>query len=267
MEMDEDILQAVFDTPLQTQEFIDALGRMEKAAMDPKAQKQLEGALKLIESSSDVPEVAKIVDLIKKALSGYGYPAPSGTGKSADANKIEKKDLKKEDTKDSKDADKGKDKLVKNGDPALDAKLEEFYKEHEAQGKMLKEANKQIEELKKVEKMRGYMTKASEFDALPQDGLPEMLMEVGETNPDSLAKFEAILTSANEANKQSKIMQEIGTSELPKGILGEVDAGVKELMKKSGDLTEAAARVQFIKAHPEKYDELERDRMRTARGS
>lgn len=261
MELDEEYLQTIFDTPMETKEFVDL---MAKAAMDDKAKKSLEFALKLLDAHSDVPEIAKIVDSIKAAVgggaagaaagngtgasgkAGYGYPAPTGAAKEdTGGKKVKKDELKKEDSQEEK----------------TDDDLEQFFKEKEASDKMLKEANEQIGELRKAEKMRGYMAKAAEFETLPQDGLPEMLMEIGEINPDSLAKFEAMLANANEANKRGKVMEEIGTAKVPEGITADIDRGVKDLMAKSEKLSESAARVQYMQQHPDAYERFESERL------
>jgi hypothetical protein len=273
MEMDEEYLQTVFDTPLQTKEFIAIMGTMEKAAMDDKAKKSMEFALKLLDAHSDVPEIATIVDKIKAALGSGGstYPAPGQPGygstpaaKDKEGGKtVEKKDLKK-DEKGEEPGEKGK--LVKSDDPVIQAQLDAFWKENEEKGKMLKAAQDKIGDLEKKEKMRGYMAKAAEFDALSQDGLADMLMDVGENSPGSYEKFVATLAASNEANKQNKVMGEIGTSDVPKDdVETKIEAGTRNLMKKDSGLSERAARLQFIGENPEVYESLEARRLKAAR--
>ena len=275
MELDDEYFQTIFETPLQTKEFVEVMSRLEKAAMDDKAKKSMEFALRLLDAHNDVPEIAAIVDKIKAALGGGGaasaggngstYPAPGapGYGTPGSAGKedktVEKKDLKKEETTD-------KDKLlIKVDDPAAQAQLEAFWKEKEEQGKMLKQANEEIETLKKAEELRGYMAKAAEFNTLPQDGLAQHLMDIGALGEEALKRELSILEMANEANKRGKIMEEIGTSDVPQGVAADVEKGAKALMAKSKDLTEAAARVQFAKENPDVYERLDKERM--ARGS
>ena len=270
MEMDEEYLQTVFDTPLQTKEFIAIMGTMEKAAMDDKAKKSMEFALKLLDAHSDVPEIATIVDKIKAALGSGGstYPAPGQPGYGATpaakdekgGKTVEKKDLKKE----GEEPEKGK--LVKSDDPVIQAQLDAFWKENEEKGKMLKAAQDKIGDLEKKEKMRGYMAKAAEFDALPQDGLADMLMDVGENSPGSYEKFVATLAASNEANKQNKVMGEIGTSDVPKDdVQSKIEAGTRDLMKKDSGLSERAARLQYLGDNPDVYEALEARRLKAAR--
>jgi hypothetical protein len=297
MELDDEYFQTIFETPLQTKEFVEVMGRLEKAAMDAKALKSMEFALRLLDAHTDVPEIAKIVDQIKAAMAAggkgdagdKGYPAPGkgdtagygttgqpgyGTPGKADdedkkGKKVEKSDLKKEDATSEKDQ-----LLLKVDDPEAQAQLKELWKEKDAQGTMLKEANaqiakahEQIEELKRAEKVRGYMAKVAEFDTLPQDGsLVDHLMEIEGLGQEALDRELKILEMANEANKRGKVMDEIGTSEIPAtGVAAELEKGVKGILAKSKDLTDRAARIQYVKENPDVYERLEKERM--ARGS
>lgn len=266
MELDE-YFQTIFETPIETKEFLEY---MAKAAMDDKATKSLEFALRLLDAHTDVPEIAKIVDAIKAAMGGAGagagdkgYPAPGspGYGTPGSAGKEDKggkKTVKKEDLKkEEEDPDK---LLIKVDDPAAQAQLEKFWMEKEEQGKMLKQANDEIAALKRTERLHGMMAKAAEFDTLPQDGLAEHLMSIEDIGTETLEKEIAILEMANEANKRSKVMEEVGSSHVPTGILSDIDKGAKGIMAKSKDMTEAAARLAYVKAHPDAYEKYDQER-------
>jgi hypothetical protein len=272
MELDEEYLQTIFDTPLQTKEFIETMGRMEKAAMDDKARKSLEFALKLVDAHTDVPEIAAIADKIKAALGGGGssYPAPGspgyGTPTKKEDTKVKKDDLKKQDELKKTDEpivdEKGR-LMIKLDDPVAQAQLENFFAEKDELKNRLEKSDLEITELKNREKKREYMAKAAEFDAIPQDGLGDTLMEAGEKlSPESYEKFIAHLTAENEANKQNKIMGEIGTSKVPEGVAGEVAAGKQKIMAKSADLTEEKAGVAFFDTDPDAYERLEQEKRR-----
>jgi hypothetical protein len=266
MELDDEYFQTISETPLQSPEFLGIMAKMAKAAPDAKAKQALEMALKILEAHEDVSGVSDIVDDLKDAMSGKGSDDDEDEDEDNDEDtnkKAKKSKSKKSASKKMKKEEDGimtKEALAELPD-AVKVYFDRLQKDGEAKELMLKQQLEKITDLENKEKLRGYMAKAAEFDTLPQDGLAEHMMEIGEQSPEALNWLETTLRTANESNKRGKLFEEAGTDKVVEGVDAEIEKIAQGLMAKSTDITPQAARVAAVRANAKLYDEFEKKRL------
>jgi hypothetical protein len=241
-QMDE-ILKAIVESELENEKEVDKILKQKKVS--EKAVIAVKGALKVLNAFKD--ELPKDVMNTLAELAGYGYEAPEGMAKQKAAGCGDYKPVKKADG--SIDLT-GVPEEVK---PLLTA----LWKENEDMAKRANVLEAMIQKQEDDKLTDKYVQVAKQFKnfSLNPAELGAVLKDIAKKTPESVAKIEEVLKSADAAISNSGLFKEIGSAagNSPKA-MDKIEQKAVEIMK-TEKITKAEAITKALESNPELYNE------------
>lgn len=246
-----------------------------KTGIDEKAQGAITGLARLMSSFKDVlspdyiakaAELAGMEDITKalhRDLPGERQPEAADGTIVRNPGKVTAKSGHKNKDKD-KDEDKNKDKPVFKSDDDIPEhmkeQLEKLWKSNEEAIKKAEAAEARSSKLESEALVKSFIAKAEkDLNSVPgkADEIGMLLKSLHDQNPETAAKVESLLKSANSALNESDIFKVYGSSRAGSSTVNtEIEGLAKEMVTKSEKgISYAEAYVKAMDSRPELYNQ------------